>query len=174
VWLPSGLTEQCVKKQWTEQCVKKQCFGARMALDLRLSRVGTGVGAMGQDRNYPFRYHENGGDHEKDWETDRQTHTQSLWYDVLCLCPVPGLDATVPLWSLAVQGRGRKTTGPSSGTCSLETSRLISTNHARTNLQHATPNPYYSLLASIPLPYKVLLSYIIPYQVISDIPEMPV
>ena len=44
--LASGLSEQCVKKQcdWTGLR-----FGERMALDLHLSRVRTGVSAMGQD-----------------------------------------------------------------------------------------------------------------------------
>ena len=49
VRLASELSEQCVKKQCG---LAGSCFGGRMALDLRLSRVRTGVAAMGQDCNY--------------------------------------------------------------------------------------------------------------------------
>jgi hypothetical protein len=49
VQLPSGLTEQCVKKQ----CVLAgSCFEGQMALDLRLSQVCRGVAVMGQDCDY--------------------------------------------------------------------------------------------------------------------------
>ena len=46
VWLASGLSEECVKKQCG---LAGLCFGGRMAHDLRLSRVYTGVAVMGQD-----------------------------------------------------------------------------------------------------------------------------
>jgi hypothetical protein len=49
VWLASGLSDQCVKKLC---CLAGSCFGGRMALDLRLSRVCMGVTTMGQDCNY--------------------------------------------------------------------------------------------------------------------------
>jgi hypothetical protein len=49
VRLASGLSEQCVKKQCD---LAGLCFGGRMALDLRLSQVHTGVAAMGQDCNF--------------------------------------------------------------------------------------------------------------------------
>ena len=48
VRLASGLSEQCVKKQCG---LSGSCFRGRMALDLRLSEVHTGVAAMGQDCN---------------------------------------------------------------------------------------------------------------------------
>ena len=47
--LASGLSRRCVEKQCG---VAGLCFGGRTALDLRLSRVCTGVAAMGQDCNY--------------------------------------------------------------------------------------------------------------------------
>ena len=49
VRLASGLSEHCVKKQCG---LAELCFRGRMGLDLRLSRVRTGVAAMGQDCNY--------------------------------------------------------------------------------------------------------------------------
>ena len=49
VWLASGLSKQCVKKQCS---LAGSCFRGRMALDLSLSRVHTGVAAMEQDCNY--------------------------------------------------------------------------------------------------------------------------
>ena len=49
VRLASVLREKCVK----EQCsLAGSCFGGRMALNLRLSGVRTGIAAMGQDCNY--------------------------------------------------------------------------------------------------------------------------
>jgi hypothetical protein len=49
VRLASRLSGHCVK----EQCgLAGLCFGGRTALDLRLSRVRTGVAAMRQDCNY--------------------------------------------------------------------------------------------------------------------------
>ena len=49
VRLASGLSKQCVKKQCG---LAGSCFGGLMGLDLSLSRVRTGVAAMGQDCNY--------------------------------------------------------------------------------------------------------------------------
>ena len=49
VRLASRLSEQCVKKQCG---LAGSCFGGRMALDLRLSRIRTGDAAMGQNCNY--------------------------------------------------------------------------------------------------------------------------
>ena len=49
VRLASELSEQCVNKQCG---LAGSCFGGRMALDLQLSQVRTGVAAMGQDCNY--------------------------------------------------------------------------------------------------------------------------
>ena len=49
VWLAFGLSRHCVKKQCG---LVGSCFRGRMALDLRLSRVRTGVAAMRQDCNY--------------------------------------------------------------------------------------------------------------------------
>ena len=49
VRLASGLSEPCVKKQCG---LAGSCFGGRMALVLRLSRVRRGVAAMGQGCNY--------------------------------------------------------------------------------------------------------------------------
>ena len=49
VRLASGLSEHCVKKQCG---LAGSCVGGSAALDLWLSRVRTGVAAMGQDRNY--------------------------------------------------------------------------------------------------------------------------
>ena len=49
VRLASGLSEQCVKKHCGLAVL---CFRGRMVLDLRLSRVHTGVAEMGQDCNY--------------------------------------------------------------------------------------------------------------------------
>ena len=49
VQLASGLDGHCVKKQCG---LVGLCFGGHMALDLRLSRVRTGVAAMRQDCNY--------------------------------------------------------------------------------------------------------------------------
>jgi hypothetical protein len=46
VWLASLLSEQCVKKQCS---LAGLCFGGCMALNLHISRVSTGVAAMGQD-----------------------------------------------------------------------------------------------------------------------------
>ena len=46
VWLASGLSEVCVKKQCG---LAGLCFGGRMALKLRLSRDCRGAAAMGQD-----------------------------------------------------------------------------------------------------------------------------
>jgi hypothetical protein len=54
VRLASGLSGQCVKKQCG---LAGSCFRGRMALDLHLSRVRTGVAAMGQDCNYQIGYH---------------------------------------------------------------------------------------------------------------------
>ena len=48
VLLASGLSEQCVKKQYS---FAWSCFGGRMALDHRLTRVCAGVAVMGQDCN---------------------------------------------------------------------------------------------------------------------------
>jgi hypothetical protein len=45
----AGLSEHCVKKQCG---LAGSCFRGRMGLDLHLSRVSTGVAAMGQDCNY--------------------------------------------------------------------------------------------------------------------------
>jgi hypothetical protein len=47
--MPSGLDGHCVKKQCGFVGL---CFRGRMALDIRLSRVCTGVAAMRQDYNY--------------------------------------------------------------------------------------------------------------------------
>ena len=52
VQLASGLREQCVKKQCD---LAGSCFRRHIALDIRLSRVLTGVAAIGQDCNYQFR-----------------------------------------------------------------------------------------------------------------------
>ena len=49
VRLASGLSGHCVKKQCG---LVGLCFGGRTALDLRLSRVHTGVEAMRQDCTY--------------------------------------------------------------------------------------------------------------------------
>ena len=49
VRLASGLSAHCVMKQCG---LVGLCFGGRMALDLRLSRVCTGVAVMRQDCNY--------------------------------------------------------------------------------------------------------------------------
>ena len=48
VWLASGLSRHCLKKQCG---LVGLCFGKRTALDLRLSRVHTGVAAMRPDCN---------------------------------------------------------------------------------------------------------------------------
>jgi hypothetical protein len=44
VWLVSGLSKQCVKKQ---RGLAWSCFCGHMALDLRLSQVRRGFAAMG-------------------------------------------------------------------------------------------------------------------------------
>ena len=49
VRLASGVSEQCVKKQCG---LAGSCFGVRVALDLCLSQVRTGVAEMGQYCNY--------------------------------------------------------------------------------------------------------------------------
>jgi hypothetical protein len=49
VRLASGLSEQRVRKQCS---LAWPCLGGRMALELCLSRVRTGVTATGQDCNY--------------------------------------------------------------------------------------------------------------------------
>jgi hypothetical protein len=49
VRMASWLSKQCVKKQ---RGLAGLYFGGCMALDLRLSRVSTGVPAIGQDCNY--------------------------------------------------------------------------------------------------------------------------
>jgi hypothetical protein len=54
VRLASGLDALSVKKQCGLVAL---CFGGRMALDLRLSRVRTGVVAMRQDSNYYYYWH---------------------------------------------------------------------------------------------------------------------
>ena len=54
VWLASGLSKHCVKKNYG---LAGPCVGGRKALNLRLSRVRTGVAAMGQE--LPIGFHEN-------------------------------------------------------------------------------------------------------------------
>ena len=59
VRLASGLSVQCVKRQCG---LAGSCFRGRTALDLRLSRVRTGVAAMGEDCNYQLYITKLGGE----------------------------------------------------------------------------------------------------------------